>query len=165
MDLYIYIGQCPYWPGYPDTAIVSPVSNMTSGSTAFARSLTLKFLFLLPAIISRSNAWLLLIFMVCEKKVKFQCSLILYSDSVIILYLRLPKIHWLRGTQGLQTLAFELRLRMSSAFLTGLSRVASPNHTCCVLLPGRGWGAALGTGAAAHSEHRFPAPSSKLCQI
>ena len=30
---------------YPDTAIVSPVSDVTSGSTVFARSLTLKFEF------------------------------------------------------------------------------------------------------------------------
>ena len=29
------------WPRYPDTTIVSPVSDMTSGSTALARSLTL----------------------------------------------------------------------------------------------------------------------------
>ena len=30
---------------YPDTTTVSPVSDMTSGSTALARSLTLKFEF------------------------------------------------------------------------------------------------------------------------
>ena len=33
------------WPKYPDTAIASPVPDMTSESTAFARSLTLKFEF------------------------------------------------------------------------------------------------------------------------
>ena len=32
-------------PTYPDIAIVSPVSDVTSGSTVFARSLTLKFEF------------------------------------------------------------------------------------------------------------------------
>ena len=33
------------WSTHPDTTIASPVSDMTSGSTALARSLTIKFEF------------------------------------------------------------------------------------------------------------------------
>ena len=98
---------CVAWiPRQSDTF---PVSDMTSGPTTFARSLK-------------------------ALKPEFQCFLILCSNSVIILYLRLQNIHCLHGTHGVQTLAFNSVLEsVLSAFLTGLSGVAS---TCCVVAPG-----------------------------
>ena len=80
ITVFIVFDLQKMWPKYTDTAIVSPVSDITSGSAVFARGRTLKF--------------------------DFQCCLILCSDSVIILCLRLKNIYCIHGTQGIQTLVF-----------------------------------------------------------
>ena len=75
--------------------------------------------------------------MIFTVKFEFKCSPILCSDSVvIILYLRLQNSHCLRGTKVriIQTLAFNCVFKCSLLSSPALSRVASSNHTRCVLL-------------------------------
>ena len=67
-----------------------------------------------------------------------------------MIYLRLKNIHCLHGTQGIQTLAFNFAFQCRLLSSPALSRVASPNHMCCVVARGRDGGAGGRGGAGSN---------------